>query len=54
MVTNCILNNSEWENGDVSFRSVRQELSVFGQTSDLWHTFGDSQGVAEKGIEPGT
>ena len=31
MVRNCILNDSEWENVDVSFRSVRQELSVLGK-----------------------
>lgn len=31
MVRNCILNNSEWENVDVSFRSVRQEVSVLGK-----------------------
>ena len=31
MVRNCILSNSEWENVDVSFRSVGKELSVLGK-----------------------
>ena len=54
VVRNCILNENEWENVDVAFRSVRQELSVLGETSDSWHTSGNTQIVAERDIEPGT
>ena len=49
MVRMCILADSQWESVDVSYRSVRQELSVLGKLV-IHGTHSDTQIVAEEDI----
>ncbi len=48
MVRMCILADSQWESVDVSYRSVRQELSVLGKLVIHGTHLVDTQIVAEE------
>ena len=53
-VRSCILTDDQWDPVDVAYRSVRQELSVFGKVSNSWYAPGDSEDITEEGPEFGT